>query len=324
MKIVTGKRLDPRIYNVDYTAMMPHKVLVHSLRHKDFFVFAVSITSILLKLQLVFTSSLFQAYSVTVTKPVQVDTLNDFATSEVDMTILSASTGPYYHAKALQGHEAMYPFGVMPGGAYQTFRAQGVAGDERRGIVDAPLTVVVNGTFMDVECMELKNYTVVLSERQQFTANLQFEGCDEVFTVGSVNPLWRFGRGGFWGTANIDNGKSCPSLPQQYASFLNYGILFQQNERTKNIESVEKCAAILCSAKSWMSKVRVIDDGILPIVSILEPSFRGTTTAIKNPWDMIRETIPPNTQMSVKSTSPDGGGGTGGCSLFSRLEIKRN
>ncbi|CAH0056131.1 unnamed protein product [Clonostachys solani] len=306
--MVPGKRLDSSIYSVDYTAMMPHTTLIHSLRHNDFFVFAVSITSILLKLQLVFTSSLFQGHSITVTKPVQVDTLNDFATSEADMTTLNASTGPYYHAKALQGHETMYPFGVMPGGAYQTFQAQGVAGDERRGTVNAPLTVLVNGTFMDVECLELKNYTVLLNKTQQFTASLQFEGCDEVFTVRSVNPLWRLSRGGFWGTANIDTGKSCPSLPRQYASFLNYGILFQQIKETKNIEFVEKCAAILCSAKSWISKVRVVDDGILPIVSILEPSFRENTTAIPDPWDMIYETIPNNTEVSITHNSRDGQG----------------
>ncbi|KAK2042927.1 hypothetical protein LZ31DRAFT_566944 [Colletotrichum somersetense] len=286
---------DADVYDLDYTAMLSPVVLFQSLKRGHYFVFLASVAALVLKIQIVLAPSLYSLATVRITEPVQVQLLDSFNTTAPPQQYTDGSA--YYMAKALDNFDMRFPFGVTRDLSYQTFRfGNGTA----RGSAGAPLTVVVDGYFSKMECLKMESYaasepTVTSRDYHTFDVDLTFPGCDARVPVVSDRILWtrnRTVRGettGNW-VVNVTAGMPCANLPRQNNQSLYYAARFGPSARNSSQPAFLDVAAVLCTSTDWVSKVQVADDGINPIVTVLDGQAK--TPVDSDLWTMLNWAMP--------------------------------
>ncbi|KAK2015528.1 hypothetical protein LZ32DRAFT_602176 [Colletotrichum eremochloae] len=288
-----GKDVD--VYDLDYTAMLSPVVLFQSLKRGHYLVFLAAVAALVLKIQIVLAPSLYSLATIRIPEPVQVQLLDSFNTTAPPQQYTDGSA--YYMAKALDNFDMRFPFGVTKDLSYQTFKfSNGTA----RGSTSAPLTVVVDGYFSKMECLKMESYTaseptVTYFNYHTFDVDLTFPGCDARVPVISDRILWnknRTERGettGNW-VVNVTHGKPCPNLPQQNNQSLYYAARFGPSAKNSSQPAFLDVAAILCTSTDWVSKVQVADDGINPIVTVLEDQAKMPVNS--DLWTMLNWAMP--------------------------------
>ncbi|KAH6986190.1 hypothetical protein BKA56DRAFT_613576 [Ilyonectria sp. MPI-CAGE-AT-0026] len=289
--IQNGQSLGPDGYSLNYTSMLAPTVLIRSLQRKHFFVFLISAASMILKAQIVLAPSLFQLQTTRSSHPVEVQVLDSFTmTEDASQTI---GSGAYHNAGALQYFDMNLPFGVSKEGAYQTFKlAKPGPGATSRGTVNAPLTVVVDAVFMDIQCHALENYTTTATPAGYetfyiFTTDLQFENCEHSINIESYIAANATGE---WKIENdLENEHPCSLLPKRHPSFLYFAGYVQPSTQDPSVPHLETCATLVCSPIAWISKAEIVDDGINPQMTML--TNQHNTTIDSNPWTMLQASI---------------------------------
>ncbi|KAH7001325.1 hypothetical protein EDB80DRAFT_616724 [Ilyonectria destructans] len=295
MAIKTGQSLGPAGYSLDYTQMLSPMVLIQSLRRKHLFVFLVATASLILKVQVVLSPSLYQIKTTRSTQPVEVQVLDSFAVT--DDFSNATGTAPYYNARALQNFDMMFPFGVTKEGSYQTFKLAKQAATTR-GTANTPLTVTVDGVFTEITCLELETHSVskasVNGRYHNLTIDLQFKNCEQ-----SVSIENKF----IWAPADKDDVQvywtvetqfepkyPCSSLPRQNPNFVYFAGYYKPSAQNMSLPHLNTSAAVICSPIAYTSKVKIVDDGTSPKLSTL-PS-QDNTTIKSNPWVMLENSVP--------------------------------
>ncbi|KAF9876659.1 hypothetical protein CkaCkLH20_06067 [Colletotrichum karsti] len=315
-----GQPLDP---DLDYTAMLMPAVLYQSLRRKHWLVFLVSVTSLLLRAEIVLAPGLFRLAPIRVREPVDIKTRDSFNLNWSTADYYRETLIGYYAARAIHDFDMAYPFGVTGEAAYQTFQ---LTKDGSRGTTTAPLRTEVDAFFTNMTCLKLESYSVTNIQNastSSTTGNLQpsetygryyfanvsllFEGCQQEVPI-RVATSDRPRTGGdkaLLTTGNFENSwyvinsleplpRPCPGLPQQHPQFLYYAGQF---ERFKNGNSTasqrvehKTLGAVLCSQTAWVSKAEVDDDGISPNVTALDGT--PTTPVETDLWKILGEAVP--------------------------------
>ncbi|KAJ0363702.1 hypothetical protein COL26b_012819 [Colletotrichum chrysophilum] len=275
--------------------MLSPAILFQSLKRKHYFVFLICFVSLILKIQIVLAPSLYSLAAIRVSEPAEVQVLNSFNTTAPATTYTEGSA--YYTAKALVNFDMRFPFGVNGNLAYQTFKfSNGTA----RGTTSSPLSVDVDGYFSKIECLKMEDYTasapVVSSfNYHTFNVSLTFPGCDAQVPVISDRILWdknKTAKGQTTGNWVVTNsvGKPCPNLPQQFNQSLYYAARFGGSTKNASQPDFLNVAAVLCTSTGWVSKVRVVDDGVSPNVTELANVVKTPVTA--DLWTMLNSAMP--------------------------------
>lgn len=224
-----GTRADN--YDLDYTEMLLPALLFQSLKRKHFIVFVVAITTLALKIQIALSSSIFRSTFVSIPQRLDVQIRDVFKEGEPPEGF---GIDPFAYIQAIQHYGLDLPFGVTSDCAYQTFTVLDSDGKEFDLIPDEPVTVTVDGLFMDTECLLLEDYTVFVNETGEpwlgnLVIDLQFESCEE--RVRFPASLMRDGqmdngKHSFLGTTGgeallwANSRRPCSSLPQQHQQFV--------------------------------------------------------------------------------------------------------
>lgn len=191
-------------YDLDYTEMLLPLVLVQSIKRRHFLVAVVSIITLLLKTRIVLSSNIFQVVNVGIKHPVQAHVL-DYLSPETDIAqILESNSSVKARVEGYRQFNMDLPFGVADKCAYQTFSFPFEEGPTPgRPTINAPLTAVVDGLFMETECLMLETYPYSITEAAPESTNLvsifniifelKFENCETVISRGmveSIGAIW--------------------------------------------------------------------------------------------------------------------------------------
>lgn len=271
-----GKDAANDIHSLDYSQMLLPTVLIQSLRRKHFPVFLASVASIILKIQIVLSPSIFESTVIRVSSTTQIQVLDAFGIpNETDNSLR-----PDYHARAVQDMDVEPPFGVFREGVYQTFSP---STDGSRPTLDTPLAAVVDGLFMDMSCLLLKNFTIsvvsigepsIFGPEFNVDADLHFEGCAETIKLRNEVVFPPALNSTIFHTVKyfdkLENRQHCSSLPQQHPEFLFFAAYYPWLGNSSSLELPEllQCAAVVCSPTTWVSRVEVVDDGLTPNISL--------------------------------------------------------
>ncbi|KAI8207405.1 hypothetical protein KHU50_010693 [Colletotrichum sp. SAR 10_65] len=288
-------------YALDYTAMSSFVALIQSLQHKHYLVFLTTTIGFILKAQIIMAPALYGLATVEIPSNITTDVLDSFNVGYLDDT---DDTTPYYAARAMKDFDMLYPFGVSKTAAYQTFReVNGTA----RGTSESPMTAVVDGFFSDMQCLKMQSHSTwntTYSEGKDgdivttVGVNLTFEGCDAEIPVINYEvpqPSIHSGRSWeAWGTVNgtLSPRRPCRNLPDQSPQFVFWMGRFDRSATNSSRMYLTDGAAVLCSPTAWLSKVEVVDDGIIPKITVLEDQPKTIVAA--DTWKLLYKSIPEN------------------------------
>lgn len=149
--------------HLDYMQMLLPTVFIHSLKRRHFLVFLSTLTSIVLKVQVVLSPGFFQTATVQASRPVEVEVLNSFNIDSSTSVYegLGIDYMAYNVAKTIQELGMEFPFGVNSDTAYQTFKLPKEYNvTDFRGTVHNPLEVLVDAISIGAECLLLETYNV--------------------------------------------------------------------------------------------------------------------------------------------------------------------
>ncbi|KAF6804087.1 hypothetical protein CMUS01_14933 [Colletotrichum musicola] len=295
-----GQLLGRDGYSLDYTSMLSAKALVLSLQNKHYLVFLATTIGFFLKVQIIMAPGLYSLATLGNPAEIDLEIIDSFSVDH--MAGNTKETTPYYNARVLQHSGMLYPFGVSDIAAYQTFNHTGVG----RGNDTASLAAVVDGFFSDIQCIKLESHSVTGSSyhkesdglRSTVDVNLKFQGCEAIFPVVNWNvsqPLQAENGSKDWtafGNVNetLATERPCPNLPQQHPQFLYWLGHFKRSATNSSRMYLDQGAAVLCSPRSWLSKVQVVDDGVNPNVTTLPDEPKTPVAA--NVWKMLQASIP--------------------------------
>ncbi|CAI6101054.1 unnamed protein product [Clonostachys chloroleuca] len=306
------------VYTLDYNAMITVRVMYNALQRRHLLVFFVVLTSVILKVQVVLGPSIFYLDSQFRSSPTAVQALDSFDTANAqdrgDLPLFGLQ-----HAVGIRKFGMSRPFGVSENGTYQTFDLKG---GESRGTIEAPVTAVVDGVFMDIKCIPLVDYSVTKPwavtgqyNESYTTLELEFEGCEQSIEYEvemSERAVDKGKEASTWGimplyTEKEDEGKTnftsgvpfsktlgswtdhprpiCSSLSQQFPPFIYFGAYWKPSEANRTNYELMAHAGVICSPTGWISKVQVTDDGVDPKVATV-PGQENTPMAL-NPWNIL-------------------------------------
>uniref|UniRef100_A0A8H7NDE7 Uncharacterized protein n=1 Tax=Bionectria ochroleuca TaxID=29856 RepID=A0A8H7NDE7_BIOOC len=286
-------------HELDYTSKISPIILVQSLRKKHFMVFIITLTTIMLKVQIVLMPNLFYLRTFWVSRPIDIQIWDSFETGVLpDVNYIADG---YYNARAIQDSNTGIPFGVGKNSLYQTFTAA-ETGKDTRGTIESPITARVDGLFFDLECRELENCTTTLEEPPDYVnpkvhnstyihLDLKFEGCPQPIQIKAElgnNILDTTADWNLWNT--ILNKNNCSTLPQQFQQFIYLGAQWKHSPENYSIPIQNAYAGVLCSPTAWISKVDILDDGNSPIITELPNQIK--TPLITDPYKLLRESVP--------------------------------
>ncbi|KAI8282240.1 hypothetical protein K4K56_011232 [Colletotrichum sp. SAR 10_98] len=288
-------------YALDYTAMSAFVALIQSLQHKHYLVFMATTIAFILKAQIIMAPALYGLTTAEIPSNITTDVLDFFNVGYLDDT---DDTTPYYAARAMKDFDMLYPFGVSKIAAYQTFReVNGTA----RGTSESPMTAVVDAFFSDMQCLKMQSHSTwstTYSEGKDgdivttVGVNLTFEGCDAEIPVINYEvpqPSIHSGRSWeAWGTVNetLSPRRPCRNLPDQSPQFVFWMGRFDRSATNSSRMYLTDGAAVLCSPTAWLSKVEVVDDGIIPKITVLEDQPKTIVAA--DTWKLLYKSIPEN------------------------------
>lgn len=278
------RRDDPIEHDLDYTDMLPPVAWYQSLKRRHFLVFIAVSTTALLKVQVVLAASLFQLAVVNSVHQVDVQTFDSFAVSDTSRN--GSQAGSIANVQALDNFDMRLPFGVADDCAYQTFMTrQDETNEWSRPTMDTPVTAVVDGLFTNMSCVPVKDCSMSRPnvDGGRVNISLDFAECDKPFDmripITTLNPQFR-PTNLFWGmTHESNNGiveEWCKPASGEALPLLYYGVHFTGSPSNASEPAIDACAATLCSSKTWVTPVQVVDDGISENVTFVEAGQGGS------------------------------------------------
>lgn len=297
-----GQHAGDEIYNLDYSQILLPSVLLQSLRRRHFLVLLASLIPIILRVQIILSPSIFESSTIQISSATQLQTRDSF----VDTYESTGSTRPYYHASALRNSTMDPPFGLFEHGAYQTFGSSPGHASATQG---ASLEAHVDGFFIDMQCIELANFTSSAKTQPspptdrlfEITFDLYFEDCADPITVSTT---WLYTKPSSSFTTiqairtfydpRLENRQHCSSLPQQQPEFL-YFVAYYPQHNDKSEEYLPRLfegGAVICSPTAWSSKVEVVDDGFTRNVTVAPSPSDEPIDFETNLWGSIADSIP--------------------------------
>ena len=304
IKMRRDQHLDPKDYYLDYIEMLPPVALVESFKRRHFLAFSAVLTTFILKIQVVLSASIFQSVSSRETHSVSAIIWDSFSVPDDlgDSLGGSSGTSSYAQVLAVNTFNVSLPFGVSETCAYQEFSR-----DMSKYRPIDPLTVTVDGFFMDTECLLVEDCTTSTDQPENspdrpptLPSNnfvLGFEKCDHKFTLATQDIKEYRGDGsglkGWYIEQLPDDERPCTSLPQEHPQFLYFASKYNQPRQSQGEIDVEACAAVLCSGHSWTSKVEVVDDGINPKITTSKQKQQEDKNSVDiNPWKLLAGAVP--------------------------------
>ncbi|UQC84374.1 uncharacterized protein CLUP02_09870 [Colletotrichum lupini] len=205
-----------------------------------------------LKIQIVLAPGLYSIQTIEAINPIDIEILDSFNTTIPAWQ--SRDTRPYYMAQAIGNFDMGYPFGVNEQISYQIFKR--ISGS--RGTVDSPIEATVAG---------LSTETQPESTFQWLRGATIDTWIPEYHQILRQNnwKLFSLGKPFCFDQTNI--------IPTINSSSLDFDL-----------------AAVLCSSGLWVSRVKVTDNGTMPLVEVLPDENRYPITA--NLWDLIGNSVP--------------------------------
>ncbi|KAK1654987.1 hypothetical protein BDP81DRAFT_457654 [Colletotrichum phormii] len=243
-------------YNLDYSAMMLPKVLIQAVKRRHYFVFLVVIISISLKTQIVLAPDLFSIKPINATDAVNIQVLNSLNTNLAIKYDTLVADHISQDSSPYHMAQAVANFRIeYPFGVTGNISYQTFKSwNGSRGTVDAPIEAIVDGYFTETQCLKLKNYSY--SDIEPYDS--------DSFRLGSIQDL----------TLRFDDCEQPLPLISSSPIMLNL-------------------AAVLCTSGSWISRVKVIDNGMIPYFQSLPDEIR--TPVVTNIWDFMGASVPSNT-----------------------------
>lgn len=282
--------------------MLLPAVMAQSLKRKHFLVTVASITALLLKLQIVLSSALFQTTTMTITRPSEIHLADSFAVRSLDDVGDDFEIDPSGNARyagavrataeGIRNFGLQPPFGASDICAYQTFYPASGEGDSssQRATVNSPLTAVVDGLFMETECLKAEDISLSQPDGETIDFSIKFEGCNTILrkTWKNQRPNQWTNRGA-WDSPRVEeNDKPCPSLPQKHPQrlFFTFDAACHVEMNNTTIAECTVAGAVLCAGYSFVSEVQVVDDGIKP--SVISINGLGSRTPFNmDPWAIL-------------------------------------
>lgn len=310
-------RMNSFDHDIDYTSILTPTIIIRSLRNKHYLVFLAVIISLILKIQIVLAPGLFKLEMVEVSKDIQIMLLDVFNTTKEASQY--DETSPYYMAHAIQNFDMSPPFGIniTHNVAYQTFKTM----HGPRGTLETRIETKVDGLFTKRECFELESYsyaqiptspdkwnpdtndTFLYVDIYSMALSLWFKDCQQPVFVDELaresEGFWMNGDNletvGYWASHSaLAKPIRCAQLRQSGSNSsiqsLYFASRFDQTSRNSSEAILLGLSAVLCSSDMWMSKLRVMDDGVNPIVTPLEDEVK--TPIDMNLWDLVESSLP--------------------------------
>lgn len=172
---------------LDYTEMLLPVVLFQSLKRRHFLVSATAATTLALKVQIALSSSIIQTIFIQGSETLDVQVLHTFhpnpSRNDPDEQVPRTGIDPSAYAFAARQFGVDLPFGVSSECAYQRFKVLGPGGEEVKVDPREPVSVVVDGLFVDVQCLPLEDYTILAVDLGKpspgpLVFDLQFNDCE--------------------------------------------------------------------------------------------------------------------------------------------------
>ncbi|KAJ0382560.1 hypothetical protein COL922a_012304 [Colletotrichum nupharicola] len=296
--------INPGDFDLDYTAMLSPAILIQSLRRKHYLVSIIVVISVVLKVQIVLASNLYSLEFIRVSESVDIEILDVFNTTA--KAVRTEDTSPYYIAHGTKNFEMRPPFGITQNIAYQTFQTV----DGSRGTLDEPLEVVVDGYFTEARCLKLESYSHLeipedSNEPNSYSIGLKlwFQSCEQPALVDElgherVTAVWdpdrEENRTHWVGHTALGESRACAQLSQEEdqtdIQSLYFAARFGKSTGNSSTPVLLDVAGVLCSARSWISKVQVVDNGTDPLIKPLQDAIKTPVAA--NLWDLIDFSVP--------------------------------
>lgn len=287
--VAEGRDLGKHGLTLDYADMFWWIAFWRSLKNRHMLVFAVMLVSLLLKTTIPLAAGLVHSATVGLPASIEVQVLDTFSPDRVPADLnraarLNEELGlyvPFYQLKAISNFDMEYPFGMTENEAYQTFEVPGFPFDP-----SIQAMAVVDRIQTDLVCDLSKSFTVRnhtsfkdagYDRRPGFFTDIEFEfgKCENwratlpPFFWGNVQHpdsadganrmSWMYGMGPS-GKLSDTPRASCglTATPREF-------LLISTTQRRAGInDSVPvsfDAAAMICSPRTWTSKVEVSRNG---------------------------------------------------------------
>lgn len=101
-----------------------------------------------------------------------------------NLSTLQVDLNPDVYVLAIEQFGVDLPFGLSAECAYETFTVEGPDGQAVVPTVEEPVSALVDGLFMDTECLLLEDYIVSIDHTEEarngaLVVDLQFENCEQ-------------------------------------------------------------------------------------------------------------------------------------------------
>lgn len=287
--VAEGRDLGKHGLTLDYADMFWWIAFWRSLKNRHMLVFAVMLVSLLLKITIPLAAGF--VYSSTVGLPVlaEVQVLDTFLADRVPADLNRAAMGneelglytPFYQLEAIRNFDMEYPFGMTENEAYQTFEVPGFPFDP-----SIHAAAVVDRVEIDLVCdfsksVTIKNHTSYrdagYASDPGFFTDIEFEfgKCERWRAtlppfdwVNTQHPAsadgvhrmsWTYGMGPS-GKISDTPRASC-GLTAAPREFLLISTTQTRAGLNDSLPSSFEAAAMICSPKTWTSKVEVSRNG---------------------------------------------------------------
>lgn len=287
--VAEGRDLGKHGLTLDYADMLWWVAFWRSLKNRHMLVFAVMLVSLLLKITIPLAAGLVHSATVGLPASIEVQVLDTFSPDRVPADLnraarLNDELGlyvPFYQLKAISNFDMEYPFGMTENEAYQTFEVPGIPFDPS---IEA--TAVVDRIQTDLVCDLSKSFTVKnhtsfkdagYDRRPGFFTNIEFEfgKCEKWRATlppffwetvqhpdsadGANRMSWMYGMGPS-GKLSDTPRASC-GLTATPREFLLISTTQRRAGVNDSLPTSFDAVAMICSPKTWTSKVEVSRNG---------------------------------------------------------------
>lgn len=287
--VAEGRDLGKHGLTLDYADMFWWIAFWRSLKNRHMLVFSVMLVSLLLKITIPLAAGLVHSATVGLPVSIEVQVLDTFSPDRLPADLnraarLDEELGlyvPFYQLKAISNFDMEYPFGMTETEAYQTFEVPGIPFGP-----SIQATAVVDRIQTDLVCDLSKSFTVKkhtsykdadYDRRPGFFTDIEFEfgKCEKwratlppfdwvntqhPVSADGVNRMsWMYGMGP---SGKISDPPRAPcGLTAAPREFLLISTTQTRAGLNDSLPSSFEAAAMICSPKTWTSKVEVSRNG---------------------------------------------------------------
>lgn len=287
--VAEGRDLGKHGLTLDYADMFWWIAFWRSLKNRHMLVFSVMLVSLLLKITIPLAAGLVHSATVGLPASTEVQVLDTFSPDRVPADLNRAARSndefglyaPFYRLKAILNFDMEYPFGMTENEAYQTFEVPGIPFDP-----SIQATAVVDRIQTDLVCDLSKSFTVKnhtsfkdadFDRRAGFFTDIEFEfnKCQKwrhtlppFWWVDSQHPdspdganriSWMYGMGPSGKLS--DTPRDPCGLTATPREFLLISTTQKRTSVNDSLPASFDAVAMICSPKTWTSKVEVSRNG---------------------------------------------------------------